>query len=164
MSETPTAPDTLAARMQGTAPGVSSLAVKDGIETLRVDSAHFVAAAMFLRDSAGFVRFIDLYIVDEPEAAERFTVTLMLYSMAEHRWTRLKTRTAERVASMTPVFANANAYEREAFDLFGVRFDGHPNLTRILLPDGWDGHPLRRDEVLPVEPVDFTVTRELYGT
>ena len=164
MSETPAAAETLATRMQSVAPGASALAVKDGIETVLVDSAQFVSAATYLRDSAGFVRFIDLYIVDEPTAAQRFTVTLILYSMTEHRWVRLRTLTAEHVASMTPVFANANAYEREAFDLFGVRFEGHPNLTRILLPDGWEGHPLRRDEVLPVEPVDFTVTRDLYGT
>jgi NADH-quinone oxidoreductase subunit C len=55
-------------------------------------------------------------------------------------------------------------YEREAFDMFGVVFEGHPSLTRILMPDGWRGHPLRRDEPLMIEPVDFTVTRDLYKT
>ena len=50
------------------------------------------------------------------------------------------------------------------FDLYGIAVEGHPALNRILLPDGWDGHPMRRDAEMPFEPVDFTVTRELYNT
>jgi NADH-quinone oxidoreductase subunit C len=65
--------------------------------------------------------------------------------MAEHRWLRIKTQTDERVASVTEVFAGANWYEREVYDLFGVDFPGHPDLRRIMLPDDWVGHPLRKD-------------------
>ena len=63
------------------------------------------------------------------------------------------------IPSITSVYKNANWYEREVFDLFGIRFEGHPKLDRIMLPDSWQGHPLRRTEPIGAEPVDFTVTR-----
>ena len=88
----------------------------------------------------------------------------MVYSMEEKRWGRLRTRTDGKLASLFPLYAGCHNYEREAFDLYGVVFEGHPSLTRILLPDGWQGHPLRRDTPLVLEPTDFTVTRDLYRT
>lgn len=149
-------------------PGRAWDAVKDGHETVAVPAAFFAEAARWLRDKAGFTRFVDLTCVDDPErpAEEggRFEVQLLVYSMGERRWARLKTRTTGLVPSVTPLFAGAHNYEREVFDLFGVRFDGHPGLTRILLPEGWQGHPLRRDAPLPQEPADFTVTRDVYRT
>jgi NADH-quinone oxidoreductase subunit C len=84
--------------------------------------------------------------------------------MAERRWLRVKVRTNDAVPSVTPLFAGADWFEREVFDLFGVRFEGHPNLVRIMMPDEWDGYPLRRDYPIGGEPVDFTVTRDIYGT
>jgi NADH-quinone oxidoreductase subunit C len=111
------------------------------------------------RDELGYARWIDLTAVDDVEAEPRFELQYLLYSMAEHRWLRIKTQTDERVASVTEVFAGANWYEREVYDLFGIEFDGHPNLTRIMMPDDWSGHPLRRDYPIGGEPVDFTVTR-----
>ena len=149
-------------------PGRPWDAVKDGHETVSVPAAAFADAARWLRDQAGFTRFVDVTCVDDPaRAAEeggRFEVQLVVYSMAERRWARLKARTPGLLPSVTPIFAGAHNYEREVFDLFGVRFDGHPGLTRILLPDGWQGHPLQRDAPLPTEPTDFTVTRDSYGT
>jgi NADH-quinone oxidoreductase subunit C len=111
------------------------------------------------RDELGYARWIDLTAVDDVEAEPRFELQYLLYSMTEHGWLRIKTQTDERVASVTEVFAGANWYEREVYDLFGIEFDGHPNLTRIMMPDDWSGHPLRRDYPIGGEPVDFTVTR-----
>ena len=139
-------------------------ATRDGIDTVDVPRERFHEAAKVLRDDEGFTRFIDVTVVDDPDVELRFEVHLVVYSMAEKRWGRLRARTDGKIASVTPLFAGAHNYEREAFDMFGVVFEGHPRLTRILMPDGWPGHPLRRDEPLRIEPTDFTVTRALYKT
>ena len=139
--------------------GGAPVATRDGIESFTVDRAQWRNLVAFAR-AQGFVRFIDLTAVDEPSRADRLEVLAMLYSPAERRWLRLRTRTDETLQSITPVFAAANWYEREVFDLFGVRFEGHPELVRILLPDDYAGHPLRRDHPLGNEPIDFTVTRQ----
>lgn len=135
----------------------------DAHESAFIPKEEWCAAAEWMREH-GFPRFIDLTCVDDPANPERFELHLVLYSMDEKRWARLVTRTDDEVDSVYGVFIAAHNYEREVFDLFGVRFDGHPALTRILLPDGWNGHPLQRDVPLSLEPVDFTVTRDLYKT
>ncbi len=155
---------TLAARLRTRVSDAAEAATRDGIDTVDVPRERWAEAAQALRDHEGFVRFIDLTVVDDPDHALRFEVHLVLYSMNEKRWGRLRTRTGEKLASVTPLFLGAHNYEREVFDLYGVVFDGHPRLTRILLPDGWKGHPLRRDEAMVLEPTDFTVTRDLYKT
>lgn len=140
----------------------------DGIETLLVPKERWLDSTRSLADVHGFGRFIDLTIVDmigsNASDDDRFVVHLLLYSMAEQRWLRLQARTGSKIASVCAVFAGAHNYEREAFDLFGVVFEGHPKLTRIMMPDGWQGHPLRRDFDMPLEQTDFTVTRDLYKT
>jgi NADH-quinone oxidoreductase subunit C len=136
----------------------------DGIPSLLLDRDALLDAVRRLREEFGYDRFIDLTAVDDPDEDERFELQYLLYSMAEHAWLRLKVRTDELVPSITPLFAGADWYEREVYDLFGVRFDGHPNLTRIMMPDDWEGYPLRKDSPIGGEPVDFTVTREIYGT
>jgi NADH:ubiquinone oxidoreductase subunit C len=125
---------------------------------------EWIESATALRDELGFTRFLDLTCVDEPARADRFELHLLAYSMEQRRWARLKTRVEESAPSLIGVYPAVNMYEREVFDMYGVRFDGHPNLTRILMPDAWPTHPLRRDEPLVTEPIDFTVTRELYKT
>lgn len=139
---------------------------KDGIPTVVVPASSFAAAATALRDGQGYIRFLDLTVVDlvETGRADRFEIHLLVYSMTLKAHARLKTYTAEKVPSLTSVFAGAHNYEREGFDLYGVVFEGHPALTRILMPDGWVGYPMRRDAEQPFEPVDFTVTRALYNT
>lgn len=136
----------------------------DGIPYLRVGIQQVAEVAGVLRDRYGFGRFVDLTAVDYPERDDRFDLQYLFYSMTDHGWLRLKAHTADDAPSITPIFAGANWYEREVYDLFGVHFAGHPDLTRIMLPDDWQGHPLRRDEPIGGEPVDFTVTREIYGT
>ena len=154
----------LTVRMHAKGIDATDSPAKDGIESVLVPKAQWREAAQALFDT-GFVRFIDLTAIDDPEAELRFEMHLVVYSMAEKRWARLKARTEEKLDSVvSSTYWAAYNYEREVFDLFGVTFEGHPSLTRIMLPDGWQGHPLRRDAPLVWEPVDFTVTRDLYKT
>ena len=154
------APDRFAATFPGGETGVSA----DGISFVRLEPGTLLDGMRRVRDELGYIRFIDLTTVDDPDQAERFELQYLVYSMAAHAWLRLKVRTNDVVPSVTSVFAAANWYERELWDLFGIRFEGHPDLTRIQMPDDWDGHPLRKDYPMGGEPIDFTVTRDIYGT
>jgi len=135
----------------------------DGIPYVLVSPDDILDTIQCCRDELGYTRWIDMTAVDDLEAEPRFELQYLLYSMTEHRWIRIKTQVDERVASVTEIFAGANWYEREVYDLFGIEFDGHPNLTRMMMPDDWEGHPLRRDYPIGGEPVDFTVTRPVHG-
>jgi NADH-quinone oxidoreductase subunit C len=151
-------------RLQDAFPNADHGVSADGIPYILVRPEQIVETARRARDELGYNRWIDMTAVDEPEVEPRFELQYLLYSMSEHRWLRIKTQTDEQIPSVTGIFPGANWYEREVFDLFGVIFEGHPNLTRIMMPDEWQGHPLRRDYPIGGEPVDFTVTREIYGT
>lgn len=94
----------------------------------------------------------DVTCVDWTPLTPRFEVIYHLFSTVTKKRVRLKVRLPEAdasVDSLTPIWPGADFFEREVFDLFGVRFDEHPNLKRIMMPDNWEGHPLRRD--YPVE-------------
>ena len=94
----------------------------------------------------------DVTCVDWYPSEPRFEVVYHLLSIPNKTRVRLKVRLSgddTSVDSLTPIWPSANYFEREVFDLFGVRFDEHPNLTRILMPENWEGHPLRKD--YPVE-------------
>jgi len=115
-------------------------------------------AAEQVRDAAGTLRtagynfFEDLTAVDWFPGAPRFQLSYHLLSHALKERVRLRVLVEEAtptVDSITPLWAGANYYEREVFDLFGIRFEEHPNLRRIMMPDEWVGHPLRKD--YPVE-------------
>lgn len=110
-------------------------------------SSRVVEAVRYLHTSEEFDFLVDITAVDYPKNAQRFELIYILYSFARNERVRLKTRVAESetALSLTAVFKGANWLEREAFDMFGIRFEGHPNLKRILLPDEWQGHPLRKD-------------------
>lgn len=108
--------------------------------------------------TCGFDMFIDLFAVDHFSEAPRFEVTLNLLSMSTNERILVSTRVPyddPTVPSLVDVFAGANFYEREAYDMFGVDFPGHPDLTRILMPDDWQGHPLRKDFDVGEIPVEF---------
>lgn len=94
----------------------------------------------------------DVTCVDWTPSDPRFEVIYHLFSSVTKKRVRFKVRLSGDdavVDSLTPLWPGANFFEREVFDLFGVRFDEHPNLQRILMPDNWEGHPLRKD--YPVE-------------
>src|SRR4051794_2058739 len=150
-------------RLQSAFPNGQAGVSADDIPYVLVPADEILDAIQTCRDDLGYTRWIDMTAVDDLEAEPRFELQYLLYSMTDHRWLRIKTQTNERVASVTEIFAGANWYEREVYDLFGIEFDGHPNLTRIMMPDTWAGHPLRRDYPIGGEPVDFTVTRAIHG-
>jgi NADH-quinone oxidoreductase subunit C len=117
--------------------------------TIRVFKDRIVEACMFLRDTPGleFDFLTDLTAVDYPSRPKRFDVVLHLYSMTQNHMVRVKAGVGENetIPSVWPVWKTANWQERECFDMFGVVFTGHPDLRRILLPEDWEGFPLRKD-------------------
>jgi NADH-quinone oxidoreductase subunit C len=111
-----------------------------------------IRAACFTLQAAAYNFFEDLTAVDWFPRSPRFQLSYLLLSLSMKQRIRLRVLLEEAspaVESITPVWAGANYYEREVFDLFGIRFEEHPNLRRIMLPDEWKGHPLRKD--YPVE-------------
>jgi len=104
----------------------------------------------------------DVCAVDYPQREKRCDIIYNLYSLP-FRWrVRLKIRLAEgeSVPSVTPIWKAANWLEREVFDMFGVKFDNHPDLRRILMPDDWEGHPLRKTYPLTFEEIAFSHNKD----
>jgi NADH-quinone oxidoreductase subunit C len=119
--------------------------------TLAVDKVDIVGALLALQ-TGGYNFFEDMTAVDWYPSVPRFQLTYHLLSHGYKDRIRLRAMVDEAdptVESITSVWQGANYYEREVFDLFGIRFAGHPNLRRIMMPDEWKGHPLRKD--YPVE-------------
>jgi NADH-quinone oxidoreductase subunit C len=117
--------------------------------TVAVEQIRGAAAAL---QAAGYNFFEDMTAVDWFPSSPRFQLSYHLLSHAFKERIRLRALVdgaAPSVESITPLWPAANFYEREVFDLFGIRFEGHPNLRRILMPDEWEGYPLRKD--YPVE-------------
>jgi NADH-quinone oxidoreductase subunit C len=130
-----------------TAGGASHTA--HGELTLTTDAAKITETLTFLRDDpkCQFVVLIDICGVDYPERAKRFDVVYHLLSPRLNQRIRVKIATDEAtpVASVNDIFPAANWYEREAYDMFGIRFTGHPDLRRLLTDYGFQGYPLRKD-------------------
>jgi NADH-quinone oxidoreductase subunit C len=119
--------------------------------TITVARESIVAAGQALQQ-AGYNFLEDVTAVDWYPSEPRFQITYHILSMPLKQRVRLVVRLnsdGAAVDSITPVWPSANFYEREIFDLFGVHIGGHPNLKRIMMPEDWNGHPLRKD--YPVE-------------
>ena len=116
--------------------------------TVEIAPENILEALRRAKNDLHFERLSSVTGVDRYPAEPRFEVVYHLQSIAGKRRLRLKTRVSSanpEVESACGIYRSANWYERETFDLFGVRFLHHPNLTRIMLPDDWEGHPLRKD-------------------
>jgi len=128
---------------------IDAYSVAFGELTLTGPAARVVEALTFLRDDPAmrFHQLIDVCGADYPERAQRFDVVYHLLSMVRNHRVRLKVQTDEDTAvpSVTSVFPAADWFEREAFDMYGVFFSGHPDLRRLLTDYGFHGHPLRKD-------------------
>jgi len=129
--------------------GVAEARFAFGELTVVADRALIPDLAKFLRDDPAwrFTILIDICGADYPERAERFEVVYHFLSVYQNLRVRLKTATdaATPVPSLVGVFPAANWFEREAYDLYGILFEGHPDLRRILTDYGFRGHPLRKD-------------------
>ncbi len=138
--------------MRAAHPDAVTNAKFDRGELTLVIAADSIRAACRTLQTAGYNFLEDVTCVDWYPAEPRFQVTYHILSHKLKERVRLHVMAASidpSVDSITPVWPSANFYEREVWDLFGVRFHGHPSLRRIMLPEEWDGHPLRKD--YPVE-------------
>ena len=116
--------------------------------TVEIAADRIVEACRILKQDLGYERLSIVTAVDRYPAEPRFEVVYHIHSVQHNRRLRLKVRLAgddPKVESVTSVWRSANWYEREAFDLFGITFLNHPDLKRIMMPEDWEGHPLRKD-------------------
>ena len=123
--------------------------VEYGELTLTVNATDILDAIRFLRDNSSckFVNLTDICGVDYPSREKRFDVVYHFLSPVQNQRVRVKVATDENtpVASLTPLFPGAEWFEREAYDMYGILFSGHPDLRRILTDYGFEGHPMRKD-------------------
>jgi len=118
-----------------------------GQKYMTVDSSILAEILRRLRDEEGFDYCVDITAVHYPKREQQFDVVYVLYSFAKNERIRVKARIhdGEHVQSAFGLWPTADWLEREVFDMFGIVFEGHPGLKRILLPEDWHGHPLRKD-------------------
>ncbi|HET8549977.1 MAG TPA: NADH-quinone oxidoreductase subunit C [Bryobacteraceae bacterium] len=134
-------------------------ALERGETSLFVEPSQIVALCAFLKHDERFNRLSGITAVDWYPVDPRFEVVYLLHSLSRGERLRLKCRLSGQNAeidSVTGVWRAADWYEREVFDLFGIRFRNHPNLTRIMMPDTWEGHPLRRDYPVHGHKYDYS--------
>jgi len=112
-----------------------------------VDRSLIPEILQVLRNEEQFDYCVDVTAVHYPAREKQFDVVWVLYSFPRNERIRVKTQIAdgETLPTSVPVWPGANWLEREVYDMFGIKFDGHPDMKRILLPEDWKGHPLRKD-------------------
>ncbi len=116
--------------------------------TLYIEPSEIVEVCRFLKNDHQFNRLSTVTAVDWHPREPRFDVVYHLHSLDRNQRLRLKCRLSgekPEIDSVTPVWRSANWYERETFDLFGIQFRNHPDMRRIMMPQEWEGHPLRKD-------------------
>jgi NADH-quinone oxidoreductase subunit C len=138
---------------------IERVVVDRGELTLHVKREKLVEVAMILRDSLKFEMCMGVSGVHYPDRTDReFSAVYPLLSLTHNRRIRLEVSVADadaHIPSLVEVWAGNNWHERETFDMFGIIFDGHPGLTRILMPDDWQGHPQRKDYALGGIAVEY---------
>ncbi len=144
-------------------------AIQDAIEfrgelTIIIEKTGLLKICDFLKNDLELqYNFLsDVCGVDYPKKEKRFEVVYNLYSIPKRWRVRLKVNIGEEesIPSVTSIWSTANWLEREVFDMFGVEFENHPDLRRILMPDDWLGHPLRKDFPLSREEVAFSYNKD----
>lgn len=127
-----------------------------GQTTLEVRKEELKKALSFLKQN-GYEVLMDLTAIDYLVPTARMKIVYWLHNPTNFERLRIILYIArdEAIPSVTDLWEGADWYERELFDMFGVHFEGHPDLKRILMPDDWRGHPMRRDYSLTEEPVEF---------
>jgi NADH-quinone oxidoreductase subunit C len=151
-------PDALIASLQAAAPGVQfePVASVDAQPTVFVPRDDLAAVARAVRDTPelAFALLAELTAVDYWPREPRYELVYMLVSIAHRRRLRLKVRLNAddaHVATVSDLWPAANWLEREVWDLFGILFDGHPDPRRLLMPEDWEGHPLRKDYPVQIQ-------------
>lgn len=128
---------------------ILDMSVQFGDDIILFEKDALLDIVKFLKnDSYAFTMLLDLTCVDYMGEEERYEMVYHLFSLSNKLRLRFKTRLNEKeleIDSLTPIFNNANWLEREAYDMFGVHFMGHPYLRRLFMYDGFEGHPLRKD-------------------
>ncbi len=127
--------------------GIKEAVTYVGQKYMVVDPTVVYEVLQLLRDDEQFDYLVDCTAVHYPKREQQFDIVWILYSFPRNERIRVKTmiKDGDTVTSATSIWETANWLEREVFDMFGIKFDGHPDLKRILLPDGWKGYPLRKD-------------------
>lgn len=163
MAATPWEDDLTQMLKQHFADQISEFSLYLGQKFLVAKPEAAIAILDFLKLEADFDYMVDVTAVDYPKRPERFDLVYILYSFARNERVRVKTRIPDGYKPQTSVgvYLTANWLEREVFDMFGIEFAGHPDMRRMLMPEEWEGHPLRKDR--PITAMDDRWVEENLG-